>query len=252
MCVEIKFLFISCLLLFWYFGTNLAKEWYELSTLNRTLREIIMKKTTATFTSLSVALALVAMSPAALAKNEKQIDRQIAQGDIQHLSLDAGVGSVKLLQSHDGKFHVSVTVMEKEGWSLFSSDPQEAELVVTQRAQKLSLSLNDGDYGEEWRIAVPDLTKLSVDLGVGEATIKGISADIDLDVGVGQASIKGAAAAFEKANVESGVGEATIKARGGRAEDNRAMVSDEAKWWGEGQHQISVEVGVGDASVRLE
>ena len=203
-------------------------------------------------TTLSLAMALSLASPLALAKSEKVIEEVFEVGNIEQLVLDAGVGTVDVLPSTDGKIHVYVKVTESDSWVLFGNDPDDAELTVKQRGERIRFSLTEDDVGEEWQVAVPALASVSINLGVGEAKIKDINSDIDLDVGVGQATVRALAANFGKAKLESGVGETRIRADSGRESNQRAMVSDESVWTGSGEHRIDIDVGVGEASVTLD
>jgi len=196
-------------------------------------------------------ITLLTTSAAAFADNEKILTKEIALDNISHLVLDAHVGSVKLSASNDNQIHIYVKVSSKDGWSLFKSNPEDAELKIDNDGQRIKVSLNDDEYGEEWKIEIPQLDSIDADLGVGEMTIKGLSANMSVDVGVGEVTIYSVADAYGSAKAESGVGAASVHSAIGQAKQNRSMVSEEVSWVGKGQYSIDVEVGVGDASIKL-
>lgn len=194
---------------------------------------------------------LLTASAAAFAGNEKVLTKEIALDNISQLVLDAHVGTVKLSASNDNQIHIYVKVSEKDGWSLFKASPEDAKLKIDNNGQRIKVSLNGDEYGEEWKIEIPPLDRIDADLGVGEMTIKGISANLSIDVGVGEVSIYSLAEAYASAKAESGVGAASIDSDVGQAHQNRSMVSEEVSWVGQGKYAIDVEVGVGDASIKL-
>lgn len=194
---------------------------------------------------------LLTASAAAFAGNDKILIKEIALDNISKLVLDAHVGTVKLSASDDNQIHIYVKVSEKEDWSLFKSSVDDAELAIDNNGKRLKISLNDDQYGEEWKIEIPQLDRIDADLGVGEMTIKGISANLSVDVGVGEVSIYSLAEAYASAKAESGVGAASIDSDVGQLKQNRSMVSEEVSWVGQGKYAIDVEVGVGDASIKL-
>lgn len=196
-------------------------------------------------------LTLLTASAAAFAGNDKVLTKEIAVDNISQLVLDAHVGTVKLSASDDNQIHIYVKVSEKDGWSLFKGNPEDAKLKIDNNGQRITVSLNDDEYGEEWRIEIPQLEQVDADLGVGEMTIKGISANLSVDVGVGEVSIYSVAQDFASAKAEAGVGAASVHSDAGSVSQNRSMVSEEVSWVGHGKYAINVEVGVGDASIKL-
>jgi len=203
--------------------------------------------------TVGAALTFAAMSSAyAHSENEKVITKDIAVSGAEQLYLDAHIGSVKFTPSSDNQIHVYVKVSEKEGWGIFKDSPLEAELVVLRDGNRVTLSLNDDEYGEEWRIELPKMTLLNADLGVGELQVRNINSNLKLDVGVGEASVVVSASEFLSAKGQAGVGAATVRSHSGTTTTDRAMVSEDVTWNGSGQYSIDVEVGVGDISIKLD
>lgn len=196
-------------------------------------------------------LTLIAASSAAYAGSDKVLTKKIAVDNIKEFVIDAHVGTVKLSASNDNQFHIYVKVSEKDGWAMFKSNPEDAKLKIDNTGDKLTVSLNDDDFGEEWRIEVPQMDKIDADLGVGEMTIKGLQANLSVDVGVGEVSVYSMADSYATVKAESGVGAANVHSDSGKTNQNRSMVSEAVSWVGKGDYAISVEVGVGDASIKL-
>jgi len=184
--------------------------------------------------------------------SEQEITRDIDVKGAQTLFLDAHVGTVKFTPSDDDQIHVYVKVSEKGEWGIFKSSPQDAKLVVKRDGLKVTIMLNDDDYGEEWEVKMPQMASLNVDLGVGEMRIKRINSNLTLDVGVGEAIVIGDASNYGSAKGQASVGAAAVRSESGTKNTERAMVSEEVTWTGSGEYAIDVEVGVGDVSIKLD
>lgn len=197
-------------------------------------------------------IALVTASGAAYAAEDKILTKKIAVDDIKEFVIDAHVGTVKLSPSDDNQIHIYVKVTEKDGWSMFKATPEDAQLKINNSGNRITISLNEDDFGEEWRIEVPQMEKIDADLGVGEMTIKGLQANMSVDVGVGEVSVYSMADSYGSVKAESGVGAANVFSNSGQKDQNRAMVSESVSWSGQGDYAIKVEVGVGDASIKLK
>lgn len=196
-------------------------------------------------------ITLLTASAAAFADSHKVLTKEIAVENISKLVLDAHVGSVKISESDDNLIHIYVKVSEKDGWSLFKGDPENAALKIEQRGQRITVSLNDDEYGEEWKLEIPQLKQVDADLGIGEMIIRDISTNLSVDVGVGDVNIYSAAQDFSSAKAETSVGGAAVHSDVGHVSQNRSMVSEEVSWIGQGKYAIHVEVGVGEASIKL-
>lgn len=200
----------------------------------------------------AITLSIAAVSSAyAHADNEKVIEQEISLEGASQFHLEANVGSVKLIPSTDGQIHVYVKVSEKAGWGIFKDKPADAKLNIERANGKVIVSLNDDEYGEEWKVSVPQVSLIDADLGVGEMESRGINSNLKLDVGVGEATVIASANAYMSAKGQAGVGAADVRSATGKVYTDRAMVSEEVSWSGKGEYSIDVEVGVGDISIKL-
>ena len=96
------------------------------------------------------------------------------------------------------------------------------------------------------------LEKLGVDVRVGDVSIEGLHANIDLDLGVGDAEIRAKAADYGRVKGEAGVGDVYVAADTGDSHSERAVVSDSVSWVAAGKSSISADLGVGDAEITLD
>ena len=106
----------------------------------------------------------------------------------------------------------------------------------------------------EGEFRVPRGATLEVDMGVGELTIEGVTADLSADLGVGELSIRVPAAGVRSVGLDAGVGEAKLLGAGTFVEGRRSMLVGSEVFWddGEGEARVRADVGVGEATVYLE
>jgi len=199
------------------------------------------------------AAALLLICSDALAKGPcKRLDHDFDPAGIQRLALEVHVGEFAVEASKDGKLQLQLEVCPRDGWMDGPDTVEKAELAVEQDAGTLSLSLPDDDYKEKWTLRVPPATAIALEMGIGEATVKGMKGDIKVELGIGELKIAGAVADYGKVSGQVGVGDFTLRAKGGSREETRALVSKESNWTGTGPAKIEAEVGIGEAVVRLE
>ena len=208
--------------------------------------------TTRVLAGLTLACGITVAANAAESIHHKEIEQVIEAADLNVLSLDASVGSIKIKPSSDQQIHIYVKVTEKEDWSLFSDSVEDVELKAKRHGDKLSLRLTDDDFGEEWIIELPKQTQLAIDLGVGSVNVTDITASINIDVGVGEIRVDSQAKYYATIELDSGVGAARISSNIGQVKSHRAMISETATWSGPGQYKMQIDVGVGEVSVRLD
>ncbi len=103
----------------------------------------------------------------------------------------------------------------------------------------------------EMRLLVPRRMQSRFEMGVGNLTVSGMTADLEAELGVGELTIKGEERHFHAVAVESGVGDATIRTRSGDIRE-RGFIGHTAHWDdGRGASTLSAHVGVGKAEVNL-
>ena len=106
----------------------------------------------------------------------------------------------------------------------------------------------------EGTFRVPRGVALEVDMGVGELTIEGVTADLSADLGVGELSIRIPAVNVRSVGLDAGVGEAKLLGAGTFVAGRRSMLVGSEVFWddGEGEARVRADVGVGEVTVYLE
>lgn len=103
-------------------------------------------------------------------------------------------------------------------------------------------------------IRVPRSSPIDLELGVGELQVEGTAEDLSIDLGVGEATVRVSAAEVSSVSVDVGVGEARIRSAEERVDGERSfLIGSEAEWSrGRGSARVKVDVGVGEARVEVE
>ena len=200
-----------------------------------------------------LAAAFLLLAADALAEGPcKRLDHDFDAAGIERLALEVHVGELAVEASTDAKLHLQLQVCPRDGWMDGPDTVEKAELAVEQDAGTLHLSVADDDYEEKWTLRVPPGMHIGLEMGIGEAVMKGMKGDIKAELGIGELKIEGAAADYGSVSGEVGVGDFTLRAEGGSREESRVLVSKESSWTGTGPAKIEAEVGIGEAVVGLE
>ncbi len=226
---------------------------------------------------LSLVLAATTALPVA-AGSSRSLTASVPAGQLERVSLEAGVGEVHLTGGDADTVLVSVVLTPRRG-GLFSSlkrgtaEVAAAELVADASGGDLALrvsgpSSDDRRFEEEWTIQMPARLLARVELGVGEATLRGLTGgaelhigvgdgriealegDITAEVGVGDLTVSGPATEYGPVTCSSGVGDATILASG-RTISGSGFMGKSAEWRSAGTATMELETGVGDVEVKL-
>lgn len=192
--------------------------------------------------------SMALVSATALAKDSKQFQDQVTVDANSTIKLDVGVGEFEL-STHDGQF-VKYTIEVEEANNKWFGHVDWDDVKMQQKlsGNTLHLEVDGDDIKQTWRISVPRDANIELDMGVGEANLRGVGADVDAEIGVGELHIETLNTDYRKINLESGVGEASLSGFKGQ-QSSRSFVSEEINWRGEGKYSIEAEVGVGEVSV---
>jgi len=227
-----------------------------------------------------VAIAILACSVLLEAASPRTLTRNVPIGPIEALDLESGIGDVKVI-ARDGldEVAIEVTLTPRRG-GFFSSmrqaekEVQAASLRAKVTGNKLMLGIDppaddERRFEERWTIEVPAHIELKLNHGVGDISIQGVRAgleidsgvgdieaevaegDITIDLGVGTAVVIAPADAYASAEGAGGVGDARLTVRGEKFSSG-GFISHAASWSGNGTHHIEVSVGVGDAVITLD
>jgi len=227
-----------------------------------------------------VATAILACAVLSEAATPRTLTRNIPIGPIEALDLESGIGDVKII-AREGldEVAVEVTLTPRRG-GFFSSmrqaekEVQAASLRAKVNGKKLMLGIDppaddERRFEERWTIELPADIELKLNHGVGDISIQGVRAgleidsgvgdieaevaegDITIDLGVGTAVVIAPADAYASAEGAGGVGDARLTVRGEKISGG-GFISHAASWSGNGTHHIEVSVGVGDAVITLD
>jgi hypothetical protein len=211
---------------------------------------------------MALLLAAAALATAAHAGSKaREISRTFAVETGQTLRLDLSVGEIRIdgadIDQVEVELHIECRwggeddcdrLLEKVDLdSRTTTRRRIIEIVSDSSWRKTKLEI-EGEF------RVPRGTSLEVDMGVGELTIEGVTADLAADLGVGELTIRMPAAAVGSVGLDAGVGEAKLHGAGAFIEGRRSMLIGSEVYWaeGEGEARVRADVGVGEATVYLE
>ncbi len=225
---------------------------------------------------LTLLLAASTAVPAA-AGGSRTLTTSVTAGALTRVSLEAGVGEVHVTGVDGDEIVVTVVLTPRRGGLFSSLRRGEAEVAAATLSHnvagdELALSVtgpsDDRRFEEEWTVQLPERLLMRVELGVGEASLRGLAGGVELSIGVGDGRIEalggdvnaevgvgdltviGPASAYGPVTCSSGVGDATIQA-GGRTFSGGGFVGKSSEWRASGSGTMELESGVGDVSVVL-
>ena len=214
------------------------------------------------------------------AAGPRTLTSNVPVGPIEVLDLQSGIGDVKVI-AREGLDEVAIEViLTPRRGGFFSSkrraeqDVQAASLKAKAKGKKLLIGIDppaddERRFEERWTIEIPATIALNLSHGVGDISINGVRAgleiecgvgdiearvpegDINVELGVGTAVVIAPADAYASAEGAGGVGDARLTVRGEKISSG-GFVSHAASWSGNGAHHIEVSVGVGDAVITLD
>jgi hypothetical protein len=227
-----------------------------------------------------VAAAVLGLAIPATAARNRTIEETLPSQGVASVVLDTGVGDVELLTHDTDTIEIEVLLIPRRG-GLFSSlasaerAVERATLESRRQDDRLELRIDaegsgdDRRFEERWTVTMPERLAVSLELGVGDLTVRGIAGgivaelgvgdadievpagDVSLELGVGDARVTAPATAYGTVDCSGGVGDSRIDV-GGRKITGDGFLGHSASWLGDGPGTIEIEAGVGDARVVLE
>lgn len=180
-------------------------------------------------------------------------DHTIEVEDATEIVFEGGVGSMKFEPTTGTDMRIELDIEADRNWWGRRRDVDGIDIEVTRRGDRLIIELNEKDLDNlelHWRIALPEVEKTSINLGVGQIIAEVGDTELNVDLGVGEARISAPLQHVGRVETSAGVGDASITG-GSDTVNDRAFVSANARGRGEGNRDVDVQVGVGDASVSL-
>lgn len=168
------------------------------------------------------------------------------------LYIDNSVGEIEFVRGDTQQMVVELTIKETDdGFFYGGGDIHAVKLVSDWSGNELSLAIKpDEDIQAHWRVTLPRVAGINVDMGVGEISGELFTTDGQFDLGVGELDLTLYGDDISRVSADAGIGETKITGfNGAEVETTRAMVSSESDASGQGRHRISIDVGVGEARV---
>ena len=203
----------------------------------------------------------VLASAAHAGSKAREISRSFPLERGHTLRLDLSVGEIRVTAADVREVEVELRIKcrwgsEEDCGRLL--DKVELESRTTSQRRIIEL-VSDSSWRKtklevEGEFRLPRGASLEVDMGVGELTIEGVTADLSADLGVGELSIHIPAAAVRSVGLDAGVGEAKLLGAGKFVEGRRSMLVGSEVFWDEGggEARVRADVGVGEVTVYLE
>ena len=204
------------------------------------------------FTAITLGLAASAHSD-----EVRSFEREFDAGGFQTLQLDIPLGEVRIDGSSDDRIEVEVIVECEWRKKKCTERADKIDLVSHEWGDKIALEI---DGLNKWRfigmsldvrVTAPAGMRLELDMGVGEVEIAHFENDLTVDLGVGELTIKMNQADVYSVDLDTGLGEASLRYEGGELEAS-GLFSNELRWnEGDGHAVVRVELGIGEIDVRL-
>jgi hypothetical protein len=197
--------------------------------------------------------------------------KDFAAGGITAVSLDAGVGSVRIEQGDADRIRVTARLEAKRMSNPLSALPDVSKLDIRHAVVNgtLELRVDAKNLNEDWvvtlartplnridvELGVGDIEvqsnarRVSVEAGVGDVRVDAASAEINVDVDVGDARVVTSQKSAGSIEAKTRVGEVTLK--GSKTSSVSGSVGASVSSQAEGSNPVIIKVGVGDVRVDL-
>ncbi|HSN89423.1 MAG TPA: hypothetical protein VL025_21850 [Thermoanaerobaculia bacterium] len=207
---------------------------------------------------LSVAAALLCALPASAEEVVRTFQKQLSAGDVESIHIDIPVGELEIEAGDGPQVETRVELLCKNTKPRCLEAARNVRFVYSTDDGRLHFQLKDwpktNTRGLQVRalFTVPRTLPLRTELGVGELTVNGLEADLQVDLGVGEVNVTMPETAVGSVNLDTGIGEADLRA-GGRHYTSEGLFVREIHWnKGKGQASVEVDCGVGEINVALK
>ena len=199
-------------------------------------------------------IGLITLSSAACAEETVTTKHQFTVSTSTHITIDNSVGEIEFLRTDSNQLEIELTIKATEdGFFYGGGDIHAVKLVSDWADDTLSLRIEpDEDVNAEWRVKLPKVAEVEVDMGVGKIHGELLTTDSNFDLGVGDVDLTLYGDDISRISVDAGIGDTEIRGfAAGEVKTTRAMVSSESDARGSGNYRISADVGVGEASFTI-
>ncbi|OGT72953.1 MAG: hypothetical protein A3H44_01900 [Gammaproteobacteria bacterium RIFCSPLOWO2_02_FULL_57_10] len=172
---------------------------------------------------------------------------------IEEIVLEGGVGSMKIETATGSEMQIELDIEADRNWWGRRRDVDDIDVEISRSGDRLTIEVNEHDLDNlelHWRVALPEVERTSIHLGVGQIIAEVGNTELNVDLGVGEARISAPLQHAGRVETSAGVGDASIEG-GSDTVNDRAFVSANSRAHGDGSRDVDVQVGVGDVSVSL-
>lgn len=196
-------------------------------------------------TAVSVPFASVANA------QERKFEASYTASSATELSVESGVGSVELIRYSGDTIEVEMVAEEAETSFFSDANLDAVELRAEQNGNRLDLVVPEQDNVKlTWRIKMPQVASVTIDLGIGEVIGEMDAADLDVDIGIGELDV---ILVGEVADVKADVGIGDVNIEGAmKQQKERAFISASGNAEGRAQARVNVDVGIGEANITIQ
>ncbi|PKG75125.1 hypothetical protein CXF83_07270 [Shewanella sp. Choline-02u-19] len=208
------------------------------------------KRATGILASMGLLVAMV--STGTLAAETRTLNQTYAYNG-QSVNLDMDIGSAKFIATDNDEIKIEVIVEGADtNWLFFwgDTDLDAVSIESTATASEITLTLSEQDNIEQqWIVYLPKQAALSLEVGIGDIEVTGLSSNIDIALGIGSARVEHQTL-FNTVELGSGIGEVSISEQGKHLAVTENLVAQSYSNKNLiGESTLSVDVGVGEIVV---
>lgn len=201
--------------------------------------------------------ALIALPLAAGARRE--MSAGIDFGSAEKVVVDFEVGELRIEVGSSSRVEVELDLRCKSRSASCERRLEEVEIFLEQRGSKVLVTFDglskklSNKIETECLVRIPASAELSVDMGIGDLEIEGVTQDIFVDMGIGQVSLSLPERAVGSVYLDTGIGESKVWGSDGSISSSRPfLIGSEVEWEsGPGKAEIVVDLGIGEIWVDL-
>jgi len=186
------------------------------------------------------------------AESYKKISRTIDAALLGSLEIEASAAEMEIEIYAGDEIELEIELESDRNWFAWRrGDIDNVELEVRMSETSIYLGISDQNVEQHWRLKIPAKLAISMDVGVGEIELEGLSNNLKMEVGVGSIRVDVDDTDYARIHASVGVGETTIKGFSAQQVDNeRSFMSSDSYYHGDGELEIDIEIGVGEVEVR--
>lgn len=232
-------------------------------------------------------LLFMSLPLASNAAAKRTLQSGMPAAKVTHVTINAGVGQLKLTPSTDDQLHVKVKLEQKSEnflwffhWMSQTTAKKIAAITLQQKTENdgVTYSLgypdhfDDGDVKQNWTIEVPARLAVKVRMKVGELSLSGMSGGVDAKLEVGQVTLKtlrgpikasvnvgqirATSGSTQPGNIHlsSSIGDAHLQMPNWNDNDNadRTGLGRTVNVAGKGPDSMDLQVNIGDVRLQIE